>query len=101
MQIRSVIPTETVTTTVLTTDSEDTVTTTTTTAVSQVMISDGVSQSPEDATWLLELLNKPPRADIGEYAQLILSAAEKNRECIDDMSVSVIRILKTEEQKYA
>ena len=66
-----------------------------------VMISDGVSQSPEDATWLLELLNKPPRADIGEYAQLILSAAEKNRECIDDMSVSVIRILKTEEQKYA
>ena len=61
-----------------------------------VMLSDGVSQSPEDATWLLELLNAPPKTDIREYADFILSVAEKYRENTDDMSLSVMRVFKTE-----
>ena len=66
-----------------------------------IMLSDGVSQSTEDSTWLLELLNKPPRADIRDYADYILSAAINNSKTRDDMSVSVARIVKLGEQKYA
>lgn len=66
-----------------------------------VMLSDGVSQSSEDSTWLLELLNKPPKADIRDYADCILSAAVKNSKTSDDMSVAVARIVKIGEQKYA
>ena len=62
-----------------------------------IMISDGVSQSPEDATWLLEYLNKPANPNIREYAESILNLAKENSQMCDDMSVSVIRILKTED----
>ena len=57
-----------------------------------IMLSDGVSQSPEDSTWLLELLNKPPRASVREYADAILDAAIKNSRSTDDMSVAVAKI---------
>lgn len=57
-----------------------------------VMLSDGVSQSPEDATWLLELLNKPPSENVREYAEAILESAVKNSRLADDMSVAVAKI---------
>ncbi len=57
-----------------------------------VMVSDGVAETAEDSVWLLELLNKPPRPDIREYAELILAAAKKNSRHRDDMSVSVMRV---------
>ena len=58
-----------------------------------IMLSDGVSQTTEDAIWLLELLNCPPKPDIKAYAEYILEEARKNSKSGDDMSVSVIRIL--------
>ncbi len=58
-----------------------------------IMLSDGVSQSPEDATWLLEFLNKPATPDVREYAESILSLARENSKLCDDMSVAVVRIL--------
>ncbi len=57
-----------------------------------IMLSDGVSQSPEDATWLLELLNKPAPENVREYAESILMGAEKNSRSGDDMSVAVAKI---------
>lgn len=57
-----------------------------------IMLSDGVSQSPEDSTWLLELLNKPAPDDVREYADAILAAAIKNSRAVDDMSVAVAKI---------
>ena len=59
-----------------------------------IMFSDGVSQAPEDAAWLLELLSKPPKRNLSEYADYILSAAAKSGRRRDDMSVAVMRILK-------
>jgi len=58
-----------------------------------VMLSDGVSQSPEDSAWLLELLAKEPPADIREYAEAILGAAVKNSSSVDDMSIAVARVV--------
>ncbi len=57
-----------------------------------VMLSDGVSSSPEDAPWLLELLAEPPKRSVKEYAEYILSAAVKNSSSGDDMTVTVTRI---------
>ncbi len=57
-----------------------------------IMLSDGVSQSSDDATWLVELLNKPAPSDLREYAESILEAARKNSKSRDDMSVAVARI---------
>lgn len=57
-----------------------------------IMLSDGVSQSAEDATWLVELLNKPAPDDVREYAESILEGAYKNSKSVDDMSVAVARI---------
>ncbi len=59
-----------------------------------IMFSDGVSQTSEDAAWLLELLSAPVRVGVREYAELILGEAEKYSGYRDDMSVSVIRIIK-------
>ncbi len=59
-----------------------------------IMLSDGVSQTSEDSAWLLELLSAPVRFGIREYAELILSEAEKYSSSRDDMSVSVARIVK-------
>ncbi|MBO7304297.1 MAG: SpoIIE family protein phosphatase [Clostridia bacterium] len=57
-----------------------------------VMLSDGISQSTEDATWLLEFLNKTHPASLSDYAEKILALAEKNVKGRDDMSVAVVRI---------
>ena len=59
-----------------------------------IMLSDGVSQSTEDAPWLLELLSKPPKSTVGEYADFILAAAEKHSKSGDDMTVVVTKIKK-------
>ena len=57
-----------------------------------IMLSDGVSQSTEDAPWLLELLSKPPKSSVGEYADFILSSAVKSSKLKDDMTVVVAKI---------
>ena len=59
-----------------------------------IMLSDGVSSTPEDAPWLLELLAEPPKRNVKEYAEYILSAAVKNSRTGDDMTVSVAKIIK-------
>ncbi len=59
-----------------------------------IMLSDGISQSTDDAAWLLELLAKPPKASVGEYADYILSAAVKSSRFKDDMTVAVAKINK-------
>ncbi len=59
-----------------------------------IMLSDGVSQSPEDSTWLLEFLGAPPRSDVREYADFILAEAQKHSRSYDDMSIAVAKIVK-------
>ena len=59
-----------------------------------IMLSDGVSQSTDDATWLLEMLAKPPKEDVGEYADEILAAAIKHSHLNDDMTVVVAKVVK-------
>ena len=59
-----------------------------------VMLSDGVSQSPEDSAWLLELLSTPALPDIRDYADRILSEAIKHSRSLDDMSVAVAKRVK-------
>ena len=59
-----------------------------------IMLSDGISQTPEDAAWLLELLNKPAPSNMRDYAERILAAAIKNSKIADDMSVAVAKIRK-------
>jgi stage II sporulation protein E len=59
-----------------------------------IMLSDGVADSAEDAPWLLELLAKPPKRNVKEYADLILSEAVKHSRSRDDMSVAVIKVMK-------
>ncbi len=57
-----------------------------------VMLSDGISASETDAPWLVELLSKSFMGSAREYAELILSTAEKNRARMDDMTVMVVKI---------
>ena len=57
-----------------------------------IMLSDGISQSPEDAPWLLELLASSAPDTLSEYASLILSAAVNNVKVGDDMTVAVTRV---------
>ena len=59
-----------------------------------IMLSDGVSSTPEDAPWLLELLAEAPKRNIKEYAEYILSAAVKSSRTGDDMTVAVAKIKK-------
>ena len=57
-----------------------------------IMLSDGISQAGEDASWLVEFLNRPPICDLKEYAEAILNEARANGKGSDDMSVLVMRI---------
>ena len=57
-----------------------------------VILSDGVSQTTEDAPWLLELLNEKAPSSIKDYANKILESAKERSPYKDDMSVTVIRI---------
>ncbi len=59
-----------------------------------IMISDGISQSGEDVTWLLELLSKPVRRPLSELAELILAEAKARSKNGDDMSVIALKIVK-------
>ncbi len=61
-----------------------------------IMLSDGVSSTPEDAPWLLELLTEPPRRSLKEYAEFILSEAVKHSTSGDDMTVLVTKIAVSE-----
>ena len=59
-----------------------------------IMLSDGIAQSAEDTPWLLDLLSKPPKRNLKEYADTILSAAMKNLPRSDDMTVLVTKVIK-------
>ena len=59
-----------------------------------IMLSDGIAQSAEDTPWLLDLLSKPPKKSLKEYADHILSTALKNMPRDDDMTVLVTRVVK-------
>ena len=59
-----------------------------------IMLSDGIAQSAEDTPWLLELLSKPPKRNLKEYADHILSVALKNLPRSDDMTVLVTRVIR-------
>ncbi len=56
------------------------------------MLSDGISESEEDAPWLLLLLGEPPISSLTEYADKILFEAKKHSTNRDDMSITVIRV---------
>lgn len=57
-----------------------------------IMLSDGVADEADDAPWLLLLLGEAPKANLQEYANIILSEAIKNTTAGDDMTVAVIKI---------
>lgn len=57
-----------------------------------IMLSDGVVECAEDSPWLLELLAKPPKKSLKEYADHILTEAVRNSRSRDDMSVIVAKI---------
>ena len=62
-----------------------------------IMLSDGVSQSSEDAAWLLELLSQPmKRESLSTYAERILTLAKQSVTTRDDMTVGIVRIGETE-----
>ncbi len=62
-----------------------------------IMLSDGIAQSAEDTPWLLDLLSKPPKRNLKEYADAILASALKNLPHTDDMTVLVTRVIKTKD----
>lgn len=57
-----------------------------------IMLSDGVLDSLEESTWLLELLSRPPVQNLKEYCDIILTEAKKHTTNRDDMSVIASRI---------
>ncbi len=60
-----------------------------------IMLSDGVSQTSDDAPWLLEFLARPIKKDsLKDYADRIIALARENSKSGDDMSVAVIKITK-------
>ena len=59
-----------------------------------IMLSDGIAQSAEETPWLLELLAKPPKKNLQEYADHILATALKNLPKNDDMTVMVTKIFR-------
>jgi stage II sporulation protein E len=60
-----------------------------------ILLSDGVSSSPEDAPWLLELLAEPPRRSLKEYAEYLLAEAVKRSSTGDDMTIMIAKIDET------
>lgn len=62
-----------------------------------IMLSDGVSQSSDDAAWLLEMLSQPMKKEsLSTYAERILTLAKQNATTRDDMTVGIVRIGETE-----
>lgn len=60
-----------------------------------IMFSDGVSEIAEESPWLLELLTKPAKETPKAYADHILEEAKKHSKSRDDMSVIVVKIIKS------
>ncbi len=57
-----------------------------------VMLSDGVSATPDDAFWLCELLTAGWEEDAELMADKILSAARRENESRDDMTVALLSV---------
>ncbi len=57
-----------------------------------VMLSDGISQSTEDAAWLCELLTAAPRPDLETLAERILDGARTHADRTDDMTVALLEV---------
>lgn len=57
-----------------------------------IMLSDGVSETAEDSSWLVELLTKTAPEGVSDYADEILASAVEHRGDRDDMTVSVLSI---------
>ncbi len=63
-----------------------------------VLLSDGVSASPEEDPWLVELLSRPHDGDLHRLAESILQASRQRRQGEeDDRTVLVARITSAEE----
>ena len=58
-----------------------------------IMLSDGISQTSEDAPWLMELLARPLGQNLKVAANNILEAAAKHAAARDDMTVVLARVL--------
>ena len=59
-----------------------------------IMLSDGISQTTEDSTWLLELISRVGHTTPADLCARILDAAREHTDCTDDMSVIVLRVRK-------
>ncbi len=57
-----------------------------------IMLSDGISQTSEDAPWLIELLSRPLGNNLDNAAQTILDRAVASGGGEDDMSVVLARV---------
>ncbi len=57
-----------------------------------IMLSDGVCQTDSENPWLIEALSRPPKKNLKEYADYLMSVAVKNCSPNDDMTVIVTRI---------
>ena len=57
-----------------------------------IMLSDGIADETDDASWLLLFLGEPIKCNLQEYANLILKGALHNTSATDDMSVAVVKI---------
>lgn len=58
-----------------------------------ILLSDGISQSTDDAPWLLEMLSRHIKKEsVGELADRILTTAREMSKSKDDMSVMVVKI---------
>lgn len=57
-----------------------------------VMLSDGVSQSPEDSIWLVEMLSGAWESDLDLMAEKILEGARTHADRGDDMTVELLAI---------
>ena len=57
-----------------------------------VMLSDGISQAPEDSLWLVELLSGDWEGDLDLMAEKILECARSHAERADDMTVELLHV---------
>ena len=57
-----------------------------------ILMSDGVSPSPEETPWLLDLLGEPLGDDLAAVADRVLTEARQKNSAADDMSVCLVRI---------
>ena len=57
-----------------------------------ILLSDGISQSPEESPWLATLLGGELPDDPQATARLILERARESSDCSDDMTVGVVDV---------